>query len=245
MQDVLNFFNTSMPVGYVVAAAIAAFVAWKTGVSAFNGVKGALGNFAPGSLAAALMFTTGIGGIGYSIGDLVTRSDDTPAAEQAAEVNWLSNDEIISLRDADDDNLRQLLQFAKDQNERQREFFVQREKALEETKELTSVTTGAEGELDSVEQQREFLVQGKKALEEGKELTLVPTSAEGELDSVDFTLLGEDTPEPVEDTSLTEENMAEGSIDKPQLPIQGTIGLLGACAAILISGVVTFIRQQA
>lgn len=211
MQDVLNFFNSSMPVGYVLAAAIAAFVAWKAGTNAWNGAKSALSNFAPGSLAAALMFTTGIGGIGYSVGDLVSRSDDNPAAEQAAEVNWLSNDEILSLRDADDDNLRQLLQFAKDQNERQREFLVDREEAI--------------------------------ASKEAKELALVPTSAEGEtLESVDFTLLGEDAPEVAVDTSLTE---SEATLDKPQLPIQGTIGLLGACIAVLISGVVTFIRQQA
>ena len=208
MQDVLNFFNSSMPVGYVLAAAIAAFVAWKAGLSAFNGVKGAMSNFAPGSIAAALMFATGIGGIGYSVGDLVSRNGDDAKAEQAAEVQWLSNDEILSLRDADDDNLRQLLQFAKDQTERQRTFLVERESAIAE-----------------------------------KELALVPTSAEGEaLAAVDFTLLGADDPTAAVDTSVTEDASV---VDRPQLPIQGTIGLLGACIAVLISGVVTFIRQQA
>lgn len=131
MQDVLNFFNSSMPVGYVLAAAIAALVAWKAGSSAFNGVKGALKGFAPGSVAAALLFTTGIGGIGYSIGDLVARNDDQPKTE-SVKVQWLSNDEILSLRDADDDNLRQLLQFAKDQCERQRAFLAEQGEPTEE-----------------------------------------------------------------------------------------------------------------
>lgn len=216
MQDVFNFFNSSMPVGHILAAAAAMFVAWKAGNSAFTGAKSALSNFAPGSLAAALMFTTGIGGIGYSIGDLVSRNDENPAVEQAAEVQWLSNDEILSLKDADDDNLRQLLQYAKDQNERQREFLADREKALAL----------------------------KAEAEKAKELTLMPTSVEdGAFAPIDFTLLGEDTKATVaEDTSLTE---AAVSVDRPQLPIQGTIGLLGACIAVLISGVVTFIRQQA
>ena len=214
MESYSEIFSANIPVGYILAGLVACFAAWKGGTFAYNGIKSAASNFAPGSLAAALMFTTGISGIGYSIGDMVSRSEEAPTAqEQAVEVNWLSNHELLSMQTADDDAIRQILQFHQEQNERQRAFLAERE---------------------------DYLAKKSEAL------ALVPTSAEEEgevVQDVDFTLLGDDAAQVTLDTSLTEEPTE--IVDRPSLPIQQVISMLGASIAILISGVITFIRQQA
>lgn len=215
MQEATSLMNLEIPVGYVLGALLAGFVAWRTGANAIGGIKNIAGKFAPGSVAALVMFAMGITSIGYSTGDMLARSGEQPAAAtDVAGVQWLSNDELLSLKDVDEDNARLILEAHKAQNKSQQDFYAK----VQEEKAKVAETTASD------------------------ELKLLPTGVStGEsVAPVDFTLLGADDPT-VDATQVAEVDTP--IMDKPQVPIQGTVSILAAGLALLICGVVTFIRQ--
>lgn len=206
MNDFMSLINSDVSVGHVLAAVVAAFAAYKGGSYAFKGVKSVASKYNPTLLTSALLFMTGVAGVGYSVGDISARSE--VKTQEAAEVQWMSNAQLQAFSATENvEVVREILSFHKEQRQEQIAF-------VKETRDAEDA--------DGVVAPEETLV-------------AMTSPSDEESAEIDFTLLdGSKTVASVTDSKI---------VDAPHLPIQGTLGLLGLCISVIITGVVTFLRQ--
>ncbi len=73
---------------------------------------GLLKQISTGMLVAALLLMSGLGGLGYSIGDLAAGSSDTAVEEDGVKQSEFNNEELIAMAKLAPNNRNQLLNYA-------------------------------------------------------------------------------------------------------------------------------------
>lgn len=73
---------------------------------------GLLKQISTGMLVAALLFMSGLGGLGYSIGDLAAGSSDTAVEEDGVKQSEFNNEELIAMAKLAPSKRNQLLNYA-------------------------------------------------------------------------------------------------------------------------------------